>query len=174
MWELTSFSTNGPDVQYAGDESLKISGYDQLGGRWPTNWPRTRIPTAQRYIESLLLHWVRFKDTEKELFWFFKLFDISTKFYDIQGAHVLNRTERHCRHLMWSLIDHADQEEKFVKYHSSVETRDILFQAEKLLHKRAAGLLRYDPRGYKYGRERLMPPRYPGGSPKKWATEAYE
>lgn len=41
--------------------------------RWPSCWPRVRIPTAQRYIEALILHWVRYKDTQKEMFWFFKV-----------------------------------------------------------------------------------------------------
>lgn len=166
-------STNGEDVQHAGNEHLKL-GIDFEVGKWPTNWPKIRIPTAHRYIEALLLHWVRYKDTEKEMFWFFKLLDMCQGFYHMQGRHVLNRMERHCRHLMESLLDHADDDGKFVKYQSAIENRDILFQAEKVLNKREAGPLRHDPFGSKYDKARLMPPRYPGGIPKKWVTEAYE
>ena len=135
--------------------------------RWPPGWPLTGIPTVQKYIEALLLHWVRYKDTDRELCWFFKLYDICASHH---GYNVWNRMERHCRHIMESLLDFLDFDNDN-RYHTGVMKRDILLQAEKLLWKRAAGPLRHDPHMMIYGNARLMPPRFPTGKPYGWNTE---
>ncbi len=159
------------DVHDAGDTFLKD---DRLQGSvtWPENWPRVRVPSVERYLEALLLHWVRYKGTEMEMFYFFRLFDMCQIFHHYYGQHRLNRMERHCRHLMQSLLDHANDGD-IMCYQSGIVTRDILTQAEKVLHKRAAGPLRHDRYGHKYAKERLMPPRYPGSYP-HFSTEAWE
>ena len=175
LWEIRRFDDKSfwiaqDNIQLASDESI-LEGDDPGTGRWPASWPKVCIPTAHKYLEALLMHWVRYKDTEKEMYWFFKLQDIVNCFYDALGSEVLNRMERHCRHLVLSLIDHIDQSDKFVVYQSGVEIRDILFQAEKLLYRRAEGPLLHDPAGVKYAVARLMPGRYPEGNPKCWLTE---
>jgi len=159
------------DVHDAGDTFLKD---DRLQGSvtWPENWSRVRVPSVERYLEALLLHWVRYKGTEKEMFYFFRLFDMCQIFHHYHGQHRLNRMERHCRYLMQSLLDHANDGD-IMCYQSGIVTRDIHTQPEKVLHKRAAGPLRHDPYGHKYAKERLMPPRYPGGYP-HFSTEAWE
>ena len=116
---------------------------------------------GHKYLEALLLLWVRFKDTEKEIYWFFKLWDMTTNL----GHHNFNRMERHCRHLAMSMSDHGDLTEKYPQYYSRPELRDILLQAERLLRFRAAGPLYHDPRGQKYRKTSLMPPRYSDGNP---------
>ena len=147
-------------VQEASSNDIE-EGYRPGEGRWPKNWRKVMIPTAHKYLEALLLLWVRFKDTEKEMFWFFRVWDMAWT----SGYHVFNRMERHCRHLAISMNDHGNLEEKYPKYSTRPELRDILIQAEKLLHYRAAGPLYHDPRGRKYAKTRLMPPRCPNANP---------
>lgn len=142
--------------------------------RWPTTWPTTRIPTIQRYLEALILYWVRYKDTHKELYYFLKVWDMCNG----EGAEyggdyrVLSRMERHCRHLMEALYDVSDYEGDW-PYSGGAIRRDILLQAEKLLWKRAAGPLQHDPLRREYGRARLMPPRFLSKKPYVWNTEAH-
>ena len=174
LWEIKSLEPGeeswrspGDDIQDAGTLD-----YEREKGdcRWPSYWPFVRIPTAQRYIEALLLHWVRYKESQKEMFYFFKLYDICKNFPRVHGCHILTRMERHCRHVMQALLDHIDPLED-IEYHTSTLNRDILLHAARLLKKRAAGPLRHDPYGFKYDKTRLMPPRFPGGTPYAWCTE---
>lgn len=123
-------------------------------GKFPKSWPRARIPTPQRYLEALILLWVRFKDTPKELFWFFKLYDMVLGFCeDYHGVHTLNRMEAPFRGIMQSILDHSTDEDDALahrNWNAGFELRDILIQSEKLLGARAAGPLRHDPYDYKY------------------------
>ena len=111
-----------------------------------------------KVYRGLLLHWVRYKDTDKELCWFFKLYDILAS--DSSDIPVLNRLDRHCRHIMETLGDHMNWDKDY--RYPAVLKRDILLQAEKLLWKRAAGPLYHDPHGWKARSARSaweMPPR---------------
>ena len=64
-------------------------------GRYPPSWPRIKVPTPQHYIEALILHWIHTKDTNAELYWFFKIYDMIFAFFnDHHGLHMLNRMER--------------------------------------------------------------------------------
>ena len=174
LWEIKNrqpggefLRSPGHDIEYAGSLARENTREEQ---RWPSCWPKVRASTPQRYIEALILHWVRYKDTEKEMFWFFKLLDICGTFYDFHGCHILSRMERHCRHVMQALLDHIDDRED-VEYHSSTLSRDILLHAERTLRKRATGPLRHDPNDREYDERRLMPPRFPNGRPYGWCTE---
>ena len=152
------------DVQDAGGDRSSLQRVEDM--KWPLGWPLTRIPTTPRYIEALLLHWVRYKDIDKELCWFFKLYDILAS--DSCAYPVLNRMERHCRHIMETLGDHMDWDKDY--RYPLVLKRDILLQAEKLLWKRAAGPLYHDPHGWKARSALKMPPRNLKG-PLGWDTE---
>ena len=98
-----------------------------------------------RYTEALLLHWVRYKDTNRELGWFFKLLDILGS--DSSATSVLNRMDPNCRHIKENLNDHIDLDKDNRYYPLSM--REILSQAERVLGDRAAGPYYHDPYGHK-------------------------
>ena len=173
LWEIKSLDLVQPygrsrniDVEDAGGPEW---GRRKEELRWPPGWPLTRVPTLPRYIEALLLHWVRYKDGPKELKYFLKLFDIMTN--DYVGYLHWNRMERHCRHIIETLNEHLDLD-KDGKPPTGILIRDILLQAKRLLGKRAAGPLYHDINQNNYHYDtRLMPPRFPSGFPYRWSTE---
>lgn len=120
-------------------------------GRFPGSWPKILIPTAQRYIEALILHWVQHRDTEKELCWYFRLQDTIDAFENgFHGQQTLNRMGRPFREMTESLdfCDTNDGPPGSCRWTAGIKVRDILEQAARVLGKRAAGPLshpRYIP-----------------------------
>ena len=166
LWEIKSLDLRclcgGPenvDVEDAGDnEEWTRTGkwVRKADKRWPPDWPLVRIPTAPRYIEALLLHWVRSKDTANELKWWFKIFDLLMS--EDGHEHIYKCMEPGCRHVMETLHDQiaGDQEDTFF---NEVIIRDILSQAERLLWKRAASQRFWDKfqDDYDYSRQFISP-----------------
>lgn len=109
--------------------------YPLSSGEWMPKWHWTRIPTAPRYIEALLLHWVRYKDTQKEMFWYFKLYDICQRFDGFHGTHILRRMEPHCRDLIMLCLNELN--DTAWEDTSGVLRREVLLEAEQILQKRA-------------------------------------
>ena len=90
-----------------------------------------RVLIFKRYIEALLLLWVCYQDSKKEMFWFSNLYDICGIFQDPYGFHILSRIERHCRHVTQALPDHIDELEDS-DYNTSTLSRVISLHAGRI------------------------------------------
>ena len=162
LWELDNVTPWGPqgDVTVASDPTLweNHGGFEFEAcygeGRFPSTWPSIRIPTPQRYIEALILLWIRHEGGHRELAFFFRLHDmVSTLIDSSNSLHILNRMEPPFRTIMQSLIDHCDTENDDhgdTVHKAGINPEDIMKQSIKILGPRAAGPMRYDPNGLKY------------------------
>ena len=148
LWEIDEFDILGPayNAMYASDRILDGPPWrEECEDMYQGAWPKIRIPTPQRYTEALILNWIRHKGTKREMYWFFKLFDMCNAYHDNYYRHdVIDRMDDQLRGILIVFIGICDFDcdELMKPDDAAAEFQKLLAEAYKTLYRRVFPLSR--------------------------------
>ena len=148
LWEIDNFNIRGPayNAMYASERMLDGPEWgEECEHKYQGAWPKIRIPTPQRYTEALILNWIRHRGTKREMYWFFKLFDMCNALYDNYYRHeFIDRMDDHLRGVLLAFIEICDFDcdEIMEPDDAAAEFQKLLAEADKTLYCRAFQLAR--------------------------------
>ncbi len=148
LWEIDNFEIRGPayNAMHASDRILDGPPWrEECEDKYQGAWPKIGIPTPQRYTEALILNWIRHKGTKREMYWFFKLFDMCNASHDnYYGNEVFDRMDDHLRGILIAIMQICDFDcdELMTPDDAAAEFQKLLAGAYKTLYRRAFQLSR--------------------------------